>query len=432
MSTFLQGIAKKAQEQPKHRFGNLYERLNEAYLRECWCDIRKDAASGVDHVSAEAYEQHLEENIHDLVERLKGKRDRAKRVKRHSIPKGDGKLRPLGIPAVEDTRRQRAVARILEAIYEQDFLRCSYGYRPNVGALDAVDKLTLTLQFGRYHFVVEADIKGFFDNIQHDWLTRMLKERLEDGALLRLIRKWLKAGVLDTDGQVIHPVTGTPQGGVISPILANVYLHDALDLWFQKVVKPRCRGEACLIRYADDFVAAFQYQEEADRFYQELGPRLGKFGLEMAADKTRVIPLSHRHARGRTSFDFLGFEFRWGTDRGGKPHLKRRTARKKLRNSLKRFTAWCRETCRSRVRDVFRDLNVTLRGYYRYYGVHGNSPSLQPFFHPAMRILFTWLNRRSPRRSYTWTGFLELLRPFRVERPRLVGRPNTRKAAVEA
>jgi RNA-directed DNA polymerase len=214
MSTFVQGIAKKAREQPKHRFGHLDEWLNEVYLRECWSDIRKDAASGVDHVSAEAYEPPLEENIHDLVERRKGKRYRAKLVKRHDIPQGNGPRRPLGIPAVEDTRRQRAVARILEAIYEQDFLRCRDGYRPQVGALDAVDKRTITLQFGRYHFVVEADIKGFFDNIQHDWLIRMLEERLEDGAVLRLIRKCLKAGVLETDGQVIHPVTGTPQGGV--------------------------------------------------------------------------------------------------------------------------------------------------------------------------------------------------------------------------
>jgi RNA-directed DNA polymerase len=248
----LQGIAKKAREQPKHRFGNLYELLNEAYLRECWQDIRKEAAYGVDHVSADAYEPQLEENIRDLVERLKGKRYRAKLVKRHDIPQGNGQRRPLGIPAVEDKLLQRAVARILEAIYEQDFLRCSYGYRPKVGALAAVDKLTIKLQFGQYPFVVEADIKGFFDTIQHGWLIRMLEERLEDGALLRLIRKWLKAGVLETDGQVLHPATGTPQGGVISPILANVYLHYALDLWYQKVVKPRCRGEACLIRYADD------------------------------------------------------------------------------------------------------------------------------------------------------------------------------------
>jgi RNA-directed DNA polymerase len=432
MSTFLQGIAKKAREQPKHRFGNLYELLNEAYLRECWQDIRKDAAYGVDHVSAEAYEEHLEEHIRDLVERLKGKRYRAKLVKRRYIPKGNGQRRPLGIPAVEDKLLQRAVARILEAIYEQDFLRCSYGYRPNVGALDAVDKLTIKLQFGRYHFVVEADIQGFFDNIQHDWLIRMLEERLEDGALLRLIRKWLKAGVLETDGQVIHPATGTPQGGVISPILANVYLHYALDLWFQRVVKPRCHGEACLIRYADDYVAAFQDQADAERFYQELGPRLGKFGLEVAPEKTRVIPFSGQHARGRTSFDFLGFEFRWGTDRVGKPHLKRRTARKKLRNSLKQFTAWCRETCRRRGRDMFRDLNAKLRGYYRYYGVQGNYPSLQQFFNRAMRILFKWLNRRSQRRSYTWPGFIELLRHFQVERPRLVGRPKMRRVTLGA
>lgn len=248
MPTFLQGIAKKAHEHPKHRFGNLYELLNEAFLKECWRDIRKDAAYGVDHVSAQDYEANLDANIHDVVERLKRKRYRAKHVRRKYIPKGNGQLRPLGIPAVEDKLLQLAVTRILAAIYEQDFLRCSYGYRPHIGALDAVDKLTIKLQFGRYNWVVEADIKGFFDNIEHAWMIRMLAERIEDRALLWLIKKWLKAGVLDTDGQGLHPVTGTPQGGIISPILANVYLHYALDLWFEKVVKHQCRGEACLIR----------------------------------------------------------------------------------------------------------------------------------------------------------------------------------------
>ena len=189
------------------------------------------------------------------------------------------------------------------------------------------------------------------------------------------------------------------------------------------MVKPRCRGEACLIRYADDYVAAFQYQVDAEHFYRELGPRLGKFGLEGAPDKTRVIPFSSQQARGRTSFDFLGFEFRWGTNRAGKPHLKRRTARKTLRRSIQQFTAWCRETCRHRAKDVFRELNAKLRGYYRYYGVSGNYPSLQQFFYRAMHILMKWLNRRSQRRSYTWPGFKELLRHFQVERPRLVGRP---------
>jgi RNA-directed DNA polymerase len=431
-STFLQGLAKKAREHPKPRFGNLYERLHEASLRECWQDIRKEAASGVDEVSADADEEPLEANSRALVARLKGKRSRAQLVKRRYIPQGDGHRRPLGIPAVEDKRLPRAVARIREAISGQDCRRCRDGYRPKVGARDAVDQRTSKLQFGRDHVVVEADSRGCVDHIQHDWLRRMLEERLEDGALLRLVRKWLKAGVLEPAGQVLHPATGTPQGGVISPILANVYLQYALDRWVQDVVKPHCHGEAGLIRYADDGVAAFQYQVDAERFYRELGPRLGKFGLEVAPDKTRVLPCRGQPARGRPSVDCRGFEVRWDTDRAGKPHLKRRTARQKRRTSLQRVTAWCRDTCRSRVRDVFKDLHAKLRGYYRYSGVHGNPPSLQPFFDRAMRILCNWLNRRSQRRSATWTGFTALRRPCRVERPRLVGRPPTRMAALTA
>jgi group II intron reverse transcriptase/maturase len=252
MPTFLPGIAKKAHEPPKHRVGNLYELLNEAFLKECWRDIRKDAAYGVDCVSAQDYEANLDANLHDVVERLKRKRYRAKHVRRTYMPKGNGPLRPLGIPAVADKLLQLAVTRILAAIYEQDCLRCSSGYRPHLGAQDAVDKLTLKLQCGQDNAVVEADIKGFFDTIHHDWMLRMVQERIADGAFLRLITKWLKAGVLDTDGTVLHPASGTPQGGIVSPVLAHVYLHYTLDLWFHKVVKPRCQGEACLMRYADD------------------------------------------------------------------------------------------------------------------------------------------------------------------------------------
>jgi RNA-directed DNA polymerase len=322
--------------------------------------------------------------------------------------------------------------RLLQAIYEQDFLRCSYGYRPQVGALDAVDRLTIKLQFGRYHVGVEADIKGFFDTIEHGWVMRLVGERIEDGAFLRLIRKGLRAGVLETDGQVLHPVTGTPQGGILSPILANVYRHYALDLWFHKVVKPRCGGEACLIRDADDFVGAFQYQADAERFYRERGQRLGKFGRELSPDKTRVIPFTRQQVPGHTSFDVLGLEFRWGRDRAGKPHLKRRTSRAKLRHSLKRVTEWCKEKCRYRLKDLFREWNAKLRGYDHYDGVHGNSASLHEFFTGVMRLLFKWLNRRSQRRSYTWTGFRDLLHHFRVERPHLVGRPPPRLAAGRA
>lgn len=429
MQTSLQGIAKKARERKQHRFQDLYRLLNEEFLHDSWRYIRKDAAYGVDQVSAREYEENLEENIRQLVERLKRKSYRAKLVRRQYIPKGEGKVRPLGIPATEDKLLQVAVKRILEAIYEQDFLRCSYGYRPNVSALHAVDKLTVTLQFGPYNFIVEADIKGYFDNIDHEKLVGMLEERIDDRALIRLIKKWLKAGILDTDGKVIHPATGTPQGGIISPILANVYLHYVLDLWYHQVVKKHCRGEACLIRYADDFVCAIQYQEDAERFYRVLGKRLGKYGLEVAAEKTRVIPFRRDPPSGKSGFEFLGFEFYWGKDRGGRPHLKRRTSRKRLRASLNRFAAWCRENRNLRLMILFRRLNAKLRGYYNYYGVVGNYASLKQFFWQSMRILFKWLNRRSQRRSFNWQGFQELLKHFRVEQPRIVGRPKMRRAA---
>jgi RNA-directed DNA polymerase len=432
MQPSLQGIAKKAKEQKQHRFQDLYRMLNEEFLLDCWRYIRKDAAYGIDQVSAKEYEQNLEENIRQLVERLKRKCYRAKLVRRQYIPKGEGKMRPLGIPATEDKLLQEAVKRILEAIYEQDFLQCSYGYRPNLSALQAVDKLTVKLQFGQYNFIVEADIKGYFDNIDHEKLVDMLKERIDDRALVRLIKKWLKAGILDTDGKVIHPVTGTPQGGIVSPILANVYLHHVLDLWFHQVVKRHCRGEACLIRYADDFVCAFQYQEDAERFYRVLGKRLGKFGLEVATDKTRIIPFHRDPPSGKSRFDFLGFEFYWGKDRGGRPHLKRRTARKKLRASLNRFSVWCKKNRNLRLKTLFRKLNAKLRGYYNYYGVVGNYVSLYQFFRRASRILFKWLNRRSQRRSYNWYGFRELLEHFHVEQPRITGRPKTRWVASSA
>ena len=423
MQTFLQGIAKKARERPKHRFGNLYELLNEEFLKDSWRYIRKNAACGVDEVSARDYAKELDANIRDLVERLKRKRYRAKHVRRRYIPKGDGGQRPLGIPATEDKLLQQAVTRILTAIYEQDFLRCSYGYRPEVGALDAVDTLTMKLQFGRTNHVVDADIKGYFDRIDHEWMIRMLEERIDDKALLRLIKKWLKAGVLDTDGKVIHSATGTPQGGIVSPVLANVYLHYVLDVWFHRVTMKRIKGQAFLIRYADDVVCGFEHKHEAERFHQELRDRLSKFGLELSEKKTRVIEFHKRPPPGNISFDFLGFEFRWGTDRNGKPRVKRRTSRKQLRASLKRFSEWCKTECRKKTRKWAPELNSKLRGYYRYYGINGNYASLQEFRLHAERILFKWLNRRSQRRSYTWTGYRELLKHLRLERPRIYGRP---------
>jgi RNA-directed DNA polymerase len=421
VQTSLLGIAKKAKSDKRYRFRNLYRELNEELLLDSWRLLRKDAALGVDLVSAAEYEANLEENIRQLVERLKRKRYRARLVRRHYIPKGEGKMRPLGIPATEDKLLQLAVKRLLEAIYEQDFLPCSYGYRPRVGALEAADRLRAKLQFGGYHQVVEADIKGFFDNLSHEWLMRMLAERIDDQAILRLIKKWLKAGVLDTDGKVLRPEGGTPQGGIISPILANVYLHYALDLWFERVFQRNCKGGAFLVRYADDFVCGFGREEEAQRFYSELEERLRKFGLELAADKTRVTPFS-RYRRGETSFDFLGFEFRWGTDRKGQACLKRCTSRKKFRSSVKRVAEWCKKNRHRRVREQFKLLNAKLRGYYNYYGVRGNYESLDKFFRQVQRLHLKWLNRRSQRQSYNWTGYDELICHFALARPRIAAR----------
>jgi RNA-directed DNA polymerase len=432
MPTSLQGIAQKAKSPTQYRVRNLYGMRNADLVRDGWRAIQKNAAYGVDRVSAPEDAHNLEDNIKHLVARLKSNSYRAKLVRRHDIPQGGGAVRPLGIPVVEDKLVQLAVTRRLTAIYAQDFLRCRDGSRPHVGALDAVDALTITLPFGRYNWVVEADITGFFEHIDHEWILRMLAERIDDRALIRLIKTWLKAGVLDTDGTVRHPATGSPQGGVVSPILAKLYLHSALDRWLEKVVKRHCHGEACLLRDADDYVCAFEQREAAERCYTVLGHRLRKFGLELSGDKTRLLPFSRRPAAAPTRFECLGLEFHWGKDRAGQAHLKRRTSRQKVRHSLKRFTAWCNEHRHLRLRVLFERLNIKLRGYDNYDGVHGNTASLQQFFNSAIRILMKWLNRRSQRRGYTWHGYTAVLQPFKVERPRIVGRPRPKKAVLMA
>jgi group II intron reverse transcriptase/maturase len=265
MTTSLQAITNKARRVKKHRFQNLCGCLTVEFLIDSWRYINKNSAPGIDKRSAREYGKNLRGNIEDLVKRLKEKRYSAKLIKRVYIPKANGKLRPLGLPSIEDKLVQTAVSRLLMAIYEEDFMSCSFGYRPKRGAKDAVYDLTHALNFGRFTYIVEADIKGFFDNIDHKWLIKMLKQRIDDRVIIRLIEKWLRAGILDTSGKVIHPITGTPQGGIISPILANIYLHYALDIWFEKVVKKHCEGEAYICRYADDFVCAFRFARDSEK-----------------------------------------------------------------------------------------------------------------------------------------------------------------------
>ena len=417
--TSLRGIANRAASDKTHRFQNLFGLLNVGFLLWCWQFVNKRAASGVDRKDARSYQENLQENTEALVAAVKGGWYRAKLVLRRYIPKLNGKMRPLGIPAIADKLLQIGVSKILEAIYEQEFLGCSYGYRPAVGALDAVRDLSAALRSGRYHYLVEADIRSFFDQIDHAKLIELLELRIDDKPFLRLIRKWLKAGILEPDGTVHHPEEGSPQGGSVSPILANIYLHYALDVWFEETVRARCRGAVYLCRYADDFVCAFQLEADAERFYKVLGSRLEKFGLEVAAEKTNLIRFSPVNWKASGVFEFLGFEFRWGLGRWRKPVIKRRTARRKYRAALANFREWCRTNCRLPKKELFAMLNSKLRGYYHYYGIRGNYDSLYDFFYHAKRILFRTLNRRSQRRSYNWKGFAELIKVFNLQKPRL-------------
>jgi RNA-directed DNA polymerase len=417
--TSLLGIAKKAASDKAHRFRNLFGLLTIGYLLACWRLINKRAAYGVDRVDARAYEANLQENVEGLVAAVKGGWYRAKLVLRKYIPKLNGKLRPLGIPAIADKVLQMGVSKILEEIYEQDFLGCSYGYRPNVGALDAIRDLSAELRSGCYHFLVEADIRSFFDKIDHEKLIELVRLRIDDEPFLRLIRKWLKAGVLEPDGAVQYPEKGSPQGGIVSPMLANIYLHYALDVWFEETVKAHCKGKAYLCRYADDFVCAFECESDAECFYRALGPRLESFGLEVAEEKTNLLRFSRQGWQKNGTFEFLGFEFRWGRGRWGKPTIKRRTARKKYRAALTSFQEWCREHCSMRKDRFFAALNAKLRGYYHYYGIRGNFESIDDFFYQVTRMLYRQLNRRSQRRSYNWKGFAELIKVFKLARPHI-------------
>lgn len=419
--TSLWAIAKRAQACKDHRFRDLYRLLDVQMLWSCWDELNKKAASGVDGITAQAYEQDLIANLQDLAQRLKAKRYRAKLVRRCYIPKDNGGTRPLGIPALEDKLVQLACAKILTAIYEADFLPVSYGYRPGRGAKDAVKDLGFNLQYGRFGYVVEADIQGYFDHIDHDQLQEMLKRRIDDRAFLDLIRKWLKAGILETTGEILHPVTGTPQGGIVSPILANIYLHYSLDLWFERAVKSRLKGQALLIRYADDYVCAFQYREEAERFYRVMPQRLAKFCLTLSEAKTRTLRFSRFHPGLRRRFAFLGFEIYWARDRLGELRVMKRTARKTLQRVKRRLTRWIKANRHLPGRQFIKALNRKLVGHYNYFGLRSNEKALHSYYGHAIETAFKWLNRRGGKRSsFNWGQFKAALKKLEIALPRIV------------
>lgn len=425
VSTKLQRVAKLAREAPDMAFRSLAHLIDTDWLREAYRRTRKDGARGVDGQSAQEYQADLEGNLRSLLERAKSGTYHAPPVRRVHIPKGSGsETRPLGIPTFEDKVLQRAVAMMLEAIYEQDFLDCSYGFRPARSAhmaLEALQHQSVVMTGG---WVLEIDIRKFFDRLDHGALRELLRRRVHDGVLLRLIGKWLNAGVLE-NGSVSYPEAGTPQGGVVSPMLANIFLHEVLDVWFDREVKPRLAGKSALFRYADDAVFLFANETDARRVMAVLPKRLGKYGLELHPDKTRLVNFRRPDrfvpstGAGRGTFDLLGFTHYWGKARSGKWVVKRKTAKDRFRRALKRVAEWCREHLHDEVRAQQEALGRKLRGHFGYYGIIGNYEAIALFFFKVTEVWCKWLNRRSQRTSMTWPRMHRLMKRYPLPRPRI-------------
>jgi group II intron reverse transcriptase/maturase len=396
-------------------------------MHEAYRLTRKDGAVGVDGKGAADFAANLEDNLRSLLERLKSGTYHAPPVRRVHIPKGDGReTRPIGIPTFEDKVLQRAVAMVLGAVYEQDFLSCSYGFRPGRSAHHALDELWQVLMRLRGGWVVEVDIRSFFDNVDHGHLRGFLDQRVRDGVLRRAIDKWLKAGVLE-DGAIWHPENGTPQGGVISPLLANILLHGVLDEWFDEVVRPRLKAHCQLIRYADDFVVVFAREDDARRVMDVLPKRFGRYGLALHPEKTRLVEFRRprrggpgRLGVGRRSFDLLGFTHFWALSLKGNWVVRRKTSSARFRRALKRIAEWCRYNRHAPLAEQHAALAQKLNGHYSYYGITGNGRSLKHFLHRVGRAWRKWLGQRSQRARMTMTRFMDLLQRYPLPPARAV------------
>ena len=420
-------IAKVAKAQPKERFTSLAHLINENALKQCHLEMSKRKASGIDNVTKEEYELDLDANVRDLVNRMKRQAYKPQPVRRVYIPKtGSNKKRPLGIPTYEDKLVQANLKKILNAIYEQDFLECSFGFRPNRGCHDALKVLNNIVNNPRINYVVDTDIRGFFDNVDHEWMMKFLEHRIADPNILRLITRFLKAGIIEAGIKYDTP-GGTPQGGVVSPILANVYLHYVLDLWFEKRIRKMSKGLAYMVRYADDSVFCFEFEEDARAFYTQMIKRLNKFNLEIAEEKTKIINLNKREDgnsgkgpnKDTHTFDFLGFTHYPCLSEKGKVQIRRKTSKKKYRASLFRVKEWIKRNRHMPSRDFMAKLNVKLLGYCRYYGVTGNRETVSNFIDEVKRLVYKWLNRRSQRKSFNWEKFNLFLKKFPIPRAKI-------------
>jgi len=423
LSTKLNRITETAQRDPAFRFRTIAHLINEVTLTEAFHELKKDAAAGVDGVTAAEYAKGLPENIHNLHARLKERRYRAQPLKRVYIDKEDGRKRPLAIPVLEDKIVQKAVVNLLNRIYEQDFLPSSFGYRPRRNAHQAVHATHRSITLGKVSYVLEADIESYFDLIVHRHLRDMLQKRIADKDILRLIGKWLRVGVIDGD-RLLRTEQGTGQGSVISPLLANIYLHEVLDSWIEHAVKPHLKGEVTLIRYADDFVLLFQYWQDAQDIYRILPRRFERYGLKLNLKKTRLISFgrfeqerSSRRNRKPNTFNFLGFTFYCSTSRNGKFTVKCKTMAKRLKRAFKKVAEWCRTQRHRPVRQQWAHLVTVLKGHYYYYGITANYRCLKQFYSGVIKLWRKWLGRRSQRSALPWIKFVLLLRRFPLPRP---------------
>lgn len=426
VQTKLDLISQIARRDPQGCINNIAYLLNEENLRDCFGQLKKGKAAGVDGVTLEEYESNLDENLQELVGRMKRQAYKPQPVRRTYIPKANGQQRPLGIPAIEDKIVQKGMTRILEAIYEADFLECSYGFRAGRGchqALRSLDKIIMTKPINH---IIDADIKGFFDHVDHDWMRKFLEHRISDPNFIRLVSRFLRNGYME-EGRVHDVEEGTPQGGNISPMLANIYLHYVLDQWVEKEVKAKCKGVVEMVRYADDFVICVEHENEAAGILDVLRKRLAKFGLELAEEKTRCIEFGRKakqkaEAKGEkpATFVFLGFTHFIDKTRKGGFKVGRKTERRRMALKLKALGEWLKRI-RNMIplKELWRILKAKLAGHFQYYGVSGNSRAIQNYRYQSIRLALKWLNRRSQKKSFNWETFSKYMERFPLPKARI-------------
>ncbi len=423
MTTKIARINQISKERPKEIFTSIYHLINKELLKECFDELDGNKAVGIDKITKDEYRLKLDSNLDTLIEKLKDKSYRPSPARRVNIPKANGKLRGLAIANFEDKIVQMAIKKILEAIFELKFTINMFGFRPNRGCHDALKYLNQCIMYNKVNYILDADIKGYFDNIDHDKLMKCLKMKIRDNNLLRLIKRFIKAGILE-NGMYIKGELGTPQGSILSPVLANIYMYYALILWFEKI-KKISKGYIEIINYADDMIICFQYENETKKIYELMKIRLKQAGLEFAENKTRLIEfgrfaMERRNKRGlgkTETFDFLGFTHYCGKSKNGKFRVKRKTCKKKFKQKVQEYKMWIKQNRNGQLKNIIITTKKKLTGHYNYYGITDNIDSIRKYHYCINKLLFKWLNRRSQRKSYTPEQFKQMLKVFELPKP---------------